>query len=176
MSTGCQSKLPNGNVGVSERCMRFTRGTTISSFLPQPSLVLIVSTGLLVLLFLSAAFLLYRIGRIHSQFAESSIHAGRSVMYVYCFSNNWYLKLHKNHSCHQKIFLKRSMENMDIFYFCTVCRALNNSTSTPVPAFKSINCIATILVCYVQWISGIHNFSSVRNIADSSTKILWHWF
>lgn len=89
MSTGCQSKLPNGNVGVSEKCMRFTRGTTISSLLPQPSLVLIVSTGLLVLLFLSAAFLLYRIGRIHSQFAESSIHAGRSVMYVYCFSNKW---------------------------------------------------------------------------------------
>jgi hypothetical protein len=75
--TGCPSRLPNGNVKVSEKPKRFTRDNALSSLFPQPTLILIVSTGLLVLLFLSAAFLLYRIGRIHNQFSENPILTGR---------------------------------------------------------------------------------------------------
>ena len=77
---GCVSKLPNGEIGVPQKD---TRGSTVLPSLPRPKLILIVSTCLLVLLFLSAAFLLYRIGRIHSQFSENPVHTGR---WVRCFN------------------------------------------------------------------------------------------
>ncbi|PSN51389.1 hypothetical protein C0J52_04453 [Blattella germanica] len=75
--TGCPSKLPNGHVGLGEKSIPFSRGNTVTSMLPRPTLILVVSTGLLVLLFLSAAFLLYRIGRIHNQFTENPLLTGR---------------------------------------------------------------------------------------------------
>lgn len=76
---GCVSKPPNGEIGVPQKPKCTTRGSTVLSSLPRPKLILTVSACLLVLLFLSAAFLLYRIGRIHNQFSENPIHTGRWV-------------------------------------------------------------------------------------------------
>lgn len=79
---GCVSQPSNGETGVPQKAKCTTRGSTVLSSLPRPKLILTVSTCLLVLLFLSAAFLLYRIGRIHNQFSENSIHTAR---WVRCF-------------------------------------------------------------------------------------------
>lgn len=79
---GCVSKPPNGEIGVPQKTKCPTRGSTVLSSLPRSKLILTVSTCLLVLLFLSAAFLLYRIGQIHNQFSENPIHTGR---WVRCF-------------------------------------------------------------------------------------------
>ncbi|GFG28296.1 hypothetical protein Cfor_11311, partial [Coptotermes formosanus] len=75
-SESCASTLPNSKVGVSQKPKRITRGSTVSSLLPRPKLILTVSTCLLVLLFFSAVFLLYRIGQIHNQFSENPIRTG----------------------------------------------------------------------------------------------------
>ena len=77
--TGCTSRLPNGNVKVSEKPKRITRDNAFTSLFPRPTLILIIATGLLVVLFLSAAFLLYRIGRIHHRFPENPVITGRYV-------------------------------------------------------------------------------------------------
>jgi len=79
--TGCVSNPPNGETGVPQKAKCSTRGSMVLSSLPRPKLILTVSTCLLVLLFLSAAFLLYRIGRIHNQFSGNSIHTARWVRY-----------------------------------------------------------------------------------------------
>ena len=78
----CVSKPRNGETVVPQKAKCTTRGNTVLSSLPRPKLILTVSTCLLVLPFLSAAFLLYRIGRIHNQFSENPIHTGR---WVRCF-------------------------------------------------------------------------------------------
>ncbi|XP_021920117.1 GRAM domain-containing protein 2A-like isoform X3 [Zootermopsis nevadensis] len=109
-SESCPSKLPNGNVGVSEKSTRFTRGGTIFSLLPRPTLILIISTGLLVLLFLSAAFLLYRIGRIHTQFSESPIITGSDEVYQEVLK--WQTHLHSKSANEVQEFLNANLDQL----------------------------------------------------------------
>ncbi|XP_069677366.1 uncharacterized protein [Periplaneta americana] len=106
-SEGYPSKLPNGNVGTADKPARLA---TSSSLLPRPTLILIVSTGLLVLLFLSAAFLLYRIGRIHTQFAENPLLTGSDEVYQEILK--WQTQLHSKSANEVQEFLNANLDQL----------------------------------------------------------------
>lgn len=108
--TGCVSKLPNGKDGVSQKPKHITRGSTLSSLLPRPKFILTVSTCLLVLLFLSAAFLLYRIGRIHNQFSENPIHTGSDEVYQEILK--WQTQLHSKSANEVQEFLNANLDQL----------------------------------------------------------------
>ncbi|XP_033609482.1 GRAM domain-containing protein 2B isoform X3 [Cryptotermes secundus] len=115
-SESCTSRLPNGNVKVSEKPKRFTRDNAFTSLFPQPTLILIIATGLLVLLFLSAAFLLYRIGRIHHRFPENPVITGRFLYLpsdeVYQEILKWQTHLHTKSANEVQEFLNANLDQL----------------------------------------------------------------
>lgn len=108
--TGCVSKPPNGEIGVPQKPKCTTRGSTVLSSLPRPKLILTVSACLLVLLFLSAAFLLYRIGRIHNQFSENPIHTGSDEVYQEILK--WQTQLHSKSANEVQEFLSANLDQL----------------------------------------------------------------
>lgn len=109
-SESCVSKPPNGEIGVPQKAKCPTRGSIVLSSLPRPKLILTVSTCLLVLLFLSAAFLLYRIGRIHNQFSENPIHTGSDGVYQEILK--WQTQLHSKSANEVQEFLSANLDQL----------------------------------------------------------------
>jgi len=109
-SESCVSKPSNGETGVPQKAKCTTRGSTVLSSLPQPKLILTVSTCLLVLLFLSAAFLLYRIGRIHNQFSGNSIHTASDEVYQEILK--WQTQLHSKSANEVQEFLSANLDQL----------------------------------------------------------------
>lgn len=109
-SESCTSRLPNGSAKVSEKPKRFTRDSALSSLFPQPTLILIIATVLLVLLFLSAAFLLYRIGRIHSRFPENPVLTGSDEVYQEILK--WQTHLHSRSANEVQEFLNANLDQL----------------------------------------------------------------
>lgn len=109
-SESCASKPPNGEIGVPQKAKCTTRGSTVLSSLPQPKIILTVSACLLVLLFMSAAFLLYRIGRIHNQFSENPIHTGSDEVYQEILK--WQTQLHSESANEVQEFLSANLDQL----------------------------------------------------------------
>ncbi|XP_063245086.1 GRAM domain-containing protein 2B-like [Bacillus rossius redtenbacheri] len=113
-SESCAPKLPLGRVVAGHTLLRPPQvaapgGQGAEPAVARPTLLLLVSTALLVLLFLSAALLLYRIGRIHHQFAASTFH-GKGDVYQEIL--RWQTQLHTKSASEVQEFLSSHLDQL----------------------------------------------------------------
>ncbi|XP_066992753.2 GRAM domain-containing protein 2B isoform X2 [Anabrus simplex] len=103
-----EPKLPNGSLvpGAKHILLLPKKSSSIS----RPTLLLVISTALLVLLFLSAAFLLYRIGRIHNQFVENPLLTSSDDIYQEILK--WQTQLHSRSANEVQEFLNSNLDQL----------------------------------------------------------------
>ncbi|XP_049765132.1 GRAM domain-containing protein 2A-like isoform X2 [Schistocerca cancellata] len=109
---GC-TKLPNGNLVIGGKHIKLPVKSSPKHAivgLPRSKWLLIVSTGLLVLLFLSAAFLLYRISKIQSQFTEHPLITTSDEVYQEILK--WQSQLHSKSVNEVQEFLSTNLDQL----------------------------------------------------------------
>lgn len=109
---GC-TKLPNGSLVIGGKHIKLPVKSSPKHAivgLPRSKWLLIVSTGLLVLLFFSAAFLLYRISKIQSQFTEHPLITTSDEVYQEILK--WQSQLHSKSVNEVQEFLSTNLDQL----------------------------------------------------------------